>query len=127
MNTQQDQNRLFAGLFNGQLNEESRDLSSNQICRENIPVEKNAEPPDDTRQSAECLSALASLTRNREMTFLISEAMERIENRTYGWCAECEKAIGEKRLTALPWARRCLDCQDAADRSNVEACREDAA
>ena len=82
---------------------------------QDLAVGKNAEPPDDIRQSADCLLALASLTRNREMTFLISEAMERIENHTYGWCAECGEPIGEKRLTALPWARRCIGCQDAAD------------
>jgi DnaK suppressor protein len=39
---------------------------------------------------------------------LISEALERIENHTYGLCADCDEQISEKRLAALPWAKYCI-------------------
>lgn len=54
---------------------------------------------------------------NRETLLLrqVSEALERIETGTYGVCLQCGEAITEKRLTALPWADLCLNCQEAAD------------
>lgn len=27
-------------------------------------------------------------------------------------CADCDEPIGEARLRAAPWARRCIDCQE---------------
>ncbi len=42
----------------------------------------------------------------------ITEALERIENGTYGACGSCGEAIGEARLKAIPEATRCLNCAD---------------
>src|SRR5215467_1634496 len=35
----------------------------------------------------------------------ISDALQRIEQATYGVCLECEEPISVKRLEAVPWAR----------------------
>jgi len=43
----------------------------------------------------------------------ISGALRRIENGTYGVCAECEEPISSKRLDAVPWARYCVTCQES--------------
>src|SRR5262249_8115172 len=42
----------------------------------------------------------------------ISGALHRIEQETYGICAECEEPISAKRLDAVPWARYCITCQE---------------
>jgi DnaK suppressor protein len=42
----------------------------------------------------------------------ISDALRRLENRTYGVCPECEAPISTKRLDAVPWARYCVTCQE---------------
>jgi DnaK suppressor protein len=42
----------------------------------------------------------------------ISDALQRIENGTYGVCLECEEPISAKRLEAVPWARYCVTCQE---------------
>src|SRR4051812_32720376 len=42
----------------------------------------------------------------------ISGALHRIEQETYGICAECEEPISTKRLDAVPWARYCITCQE---------------
>ncbi len=42
---------------------------------------------------------------------LIEEALERIELGTYGRCSECGKPIEQKRLSAVPWALLCVNCQ----------------
>src|ERR1700749_1659503 len=42
----------------------------------------------------------------------ISGALHRIDQETYGICAECEEPISAKRLDAVPWARYCITCQE---------------
>lgn len=65
---------------------------------------------------------LASEERDREISFLltdrerdkvqaIQEALERVEEGTYGMCESCEAEISEGRLTALPFTRMCVNCQ----------------
>jgi DnaK suppressor protein len=57
----------------------------------------------------------------------VRAALQRIRDGTYGTCVECESAISPKRLTALPWALRCIKCQDAADgdrRGSMESLSE---
>ncbi len=36
----------------------------------------------------------------------------------YGVCIDCERLIPQKRLKAVPWADRCLLCQEEADASS---------
>jgi DnaK suppressor protein len=45
--------------------------------------------------------------RNRERQ-LIDDALDSLDEGTYGVCAECEGEISEKRLEALPFARLCV-------------------
>lgn len=41
----------------------------------------------------------------------VREALVRLEAGQYGYCAECEGEISEKRLRALPFAVRCTTCE----------------
>jgi DnaK suppressor protein len=55
------------------------------------------------------------LNRNSLDLHLLREvdgALRRIEEGTYGTCAECEEPISPKRLKAVPWARYCVTCQE---------------
>src|SRR5689334_23249100 len=40
----------------------------------------------------------------------INDALERIEQGTFGRCEECNEEISRKRLEVLPYARYCLRC-----------------
>lgn len=52
----------------------------------------------------------------------IDEALVRLEEGSYGNCADCRGEIAEKRLRALPFvAVRCKDCEEARE---VAAARE---
>lgn len=54
-----------------------------------------------------------SLTQMRAATLArIDEALVRLDAGLYGTCAECENAIAERRLRALPFAVRCQNCQE---------------
>ncbi|WP_206486150.1 TraR/DksA C4-type zinc finger protein [Thalassotalea sp. G2M2-11] len=41
---------------------------------------------------------------------LISHALERIENGSYGVCEQCDEAIAQERLKAVPYTTTCIDC-----------------
>ena len=103
------------------------ELNSRKIQREDIAIERNAEVLDEIQQHANRTLALDSLTRNWELSSMVTDALRRIEYGTYGVCDQCEEKISEKRLAAIPWAKYCIRCQELADRSNVEADRAQAA
>src|SRR5262245_10734540 len=41
----------------------------------------------------------------------IDDALERIQDGTFGLCESCEKGILKARLEAIPYARLCLTCK----------------
>lgn len=42
----------------------------------------------------------------------VKQALEMIENGTYGICIDCQEPIKERRLASFPNATRCLICQE---------------
>ena len=48
----------------------------------------------------------------RDMLALVDEAIVRIDDRRYGSCVVCEEELDKKRLEAVPWAKRCISCQE---------------
>jgi len=57
---------------------------------------------------------------DRHILLLIREALDRIEDKSYGTCANCENIIGPKRLEAVPWTRLCIQCQDLLEKGLLE-------
>jgi DnaK suppressor protein len=51
----------------------------------------------------------------------IDQALSRIEDGTFGFCLNCGTPMNEKRLTAIPWSRHCVDCQELAEKGLLEA------
>ena len=49
--------------------------------------------------------------REREKINEIDEALEKIENKTYGTCEECSGKIPKARLKVVPFARYCIECK----------------
>ena len=52
---------------------------------------------------------------NRQILVLVSEALERIRDGSYGTCVACNQDVQAKRLEAVPWARHCIECQEKQD------------
>lgn len=52
--------------------------------------------------------------RNRQRQ-MIDDALIRVEEGSYGICAECGVEISEKRLAAVPFAKLCVECQTQAE------------
>ena len=70
---------------------------------------------------------LASEERDREINFILSDrervklkqiddALERLDDGTYGVCESCGLEIAEERLEAMPFSRLCRDCQQDQER-----------
>ncbi len=53
------------------------------------------------------------LFASREGKFLnyLDDALQRIENGTYGFCSECGNLIDKERLEAVPHAHQCVKCK----------------
>lgn len=65
---------------------------------------------------------IASSERERELSLTlgdrdrgklpeIEDALERLEDGSYGECEECEEPIAQNRLRILPFTRVCVECQ----------------
>ena len=45
----------------------------------------------------------------------VNDAINRIENGSYGVCEDCDKPIPISRLKAVPYAKTCIRCRQARD------------
>lgn len=63
-----------------------------------------------TAERTEVIGLAASLKR---MLDEVDAALSRIEDGTYGTCANCGKEIGEARLEHRPESVHCVDCKAA--------------
>jgi DnaK suppressor protein len=57
---------------------------------------------------------------DRHILQLIREALDRVENKTYGTCVHCENPIQPKRLDAVPWTQHCLKCQGLLEKGLLD-------
>jgi RNA polymerase-binding protein DksA len=91
--------------------------------REVLPAEV-AQVKDAEEQSMEDFVLgmdFALMEMESETLRQIDEAIQRLDDGTYGICAECDERISEARLKALPFATVCRDCQ--AQREDEQAAR----
>jgi len=71
---------------------------------------------DVARSSADDETHANLIERAEDRLRLIDEALARIDNGSYGTCAECGDDIPVERLKALPFALFCIDCQTKRSR-----------
>lgn len=64
-------------------------------------------------QTQQLSSALSS--QERLVLDAIERALRRVEQGTFGMCVACQREIGSKRLQAVPWALRCIHCQQKVE------------
>ena len=88
--------------------------------RDGIAIEKSADPMDEIQYATERDLAIRSADLESNLLRDVRAALRRIREGTFGTCIECETEISPKRLAALPWALRCIKCQDTADGDRQE-------
>lgn len=70
-----------------------------------------ADPADRATVESDRAFTLRIRDRERRLIKKIRQALERIEDGTYGICAECGEEIGVSRLKARPVTRLCINCK----------------
>jgi len=54
--------------------------------------------------------------REKRKLAQIDDAIDRIDENTYGLCEECGVKIPKARLRVLPFAKYCVECQEKTER-----------
>jgi DnaK suppressor protein len=107
-----DQERLdyFKGLLQDQLDklieEALKTVNGMTNSKDNFP-----DPSDRAALETDRNFLLRIRDRERKLIEKIKEALERIDNGTFGICEVCSKEIGGERLSARPVTTQCIDCK----------------
>ncbi len=104
-----DQLEYFRNLFNQKiedlLKEAEKTVSGMTGSTESFP-----DVTDRAAQESDRDFELRIRDRERKLIKKMREALERIDNGTFGICS-CGKEISEKRLMARPVTTLCIDCK----------------
>jgi DnaK suppressor protein len=88
--------------------------------REAAAIETSADALDQIQHAVERELALGTLARESVGLRDTRSALRRMDDGVFGACIDCEEDISLKRLAAVPWAARCIPCQERADRENAK-------
>lgn len=95
------------GMLNDLLNEAGRTVSDmSESNEENFP-----DPSDRAALETDRNFLLRVKDRERKLISKIKEALERIEDGSFGICDHCEEEISVKRLEARPVTTSCIECK----------------
>jgi RNA polymerase-binding protein DksA len=102
-----------------QLLEKQKELSVRlENIKSNITRGRSADSQEQAQEleNAEVVDALGNEARHE--LHLIAKALDQIKQGTYGACVDCGAAIPPARLSAYPFAERCIDCATKAEAKN---------
>src|SRR5262245_44968589 len=99
----------------------SVDIAKTRDAEEETTEESTQDIADKAVSSytREFLYSLSDSDRNTVLQ--IDQALVRIQEGNYGLCQNCGQPMSEKRLSAVPWASHCVDCQELAEKGLLEA------
>ena len=112
MNTDQYKQRLLA------MEEElsSRMKRAGATAREPVD-DSTSDTGDESVNNEQKEEQLWKVDTDRAMLSQVQDALERIENGTFGKCLVDGEPIDEKRLEAMPWTPYCLAHQQQVEKS----------
>jgi DnaK suppressor protein len=90
-------------------------LAQHRADQSRLREESVADTEDLSTQNSNSHLQLSILEVRNQMRLQLDGALQRLEDGTYGVCEDCQKPISEERLKAMPFARRCIDCQRHAE------------
>ncbi len=109
-----------AGSFQEILERKEAELVQVLRNRDGMAIEKSADQMDEIQYASERDLAIRNVDRESALLRNVKAALRRIRDGSFGSCLECELPISPRRLAAVPWASRCIQCQEAADRFGPE-------
>ena len=90
-------------------------LAQHRADQTRLREESVADNEDLSTQNSNSHQQLSILEVRNQVRLQLDTALQRLEEGTYGLCEDCQRPITEERLKALPFARRCIDCQRQAE------------
>ena len=103
------------GKFKEILERKKAELVQGLRKPDGIAIEKSADQMDEIQYASERDLAIRNADRESRLLRQVRGALLRMDDGSFGTCIDCECAINPKRLEVLPWAPRCIRCQEAAD------------
>ena len=96
-------------------------INRNRLAAEEIKME-NTEDEGDLAIISHNRHLLSNLDQSALFrTKLIKEALDALDRGQYGECIHCSNDIGEKRLSAVPWATLCIRCQEQTEAERLSS------
>ncbi len=108
-------NFLTSGEFQSALERKEAELLQVLRARDGIAIQKSADQMDEIQLATERDLAIGNVDRQSALLRQVKTALRRIREDAFGICIDCDCPISPKRLTAVPWAARCIECQESAD------------
>jgi DnaK suppressor protein len=108
------------GEFRDILERKEAELGRLLRKRDDITIEKSADQMDEIQYASERDLAIRIVDQDSALLRSVKAALRRIHDGSFGTCIVCESPISPRRLTAVPWAPRCIRCQEAADREGQD-------
>ena len=84
-----------------------------------LAVEATADPIEDAQSRSLRELAVHVMNADWKVRRAIEGALERIETGEYGGCEDCGEPITSSRLRAVPWAPKCVACQQETEDNHV--------
>jgi DnaK suppressor protein len=94
-----------------------RELDLRLQRRDGLVVERTPDEIDALQATIDNETEIANLNRTHQLRSRVRAALDRLEAGSYGQCETCDSDIAAARLKALPWASRCLPCEEERERS----------
>ncbi len=106
--------------YKNRLNEKKKEIVAHlsEFKSDSLEIETgDVQDTGDKAESSYTKEFLLSLSdTQRTRLTAIDEALKRIEGDDFGICEDCGKKIAKKRLTVIPWAPHCIECQKKEER-----------
>ena len=102
--------KYYKSLLNEQL-KELMEEASKTVNDLTVADGEFPDPNDRASWESDRNFLLRIRERERKLITKITEALERIEEGTFGICERCEESISEKRLEARPVTTLCIKCK----------------
>lgn len=96
-----------------------RSLTERLRRRDGLAVEREPDEGDALQATIDSEAALSDLNRANQLRRRVRAALARMADGSYGECEACGEPIASSRLAAVPWASRCLPCEEEREEASV--------
>lgn len=96
----------------GEISDESDELARDSDQEGGVPTNHMADVGTNVYERERLLTIEQEM---RDRVTAIKDALQRMDDGTYGTCLRCGKQIPMERLEIVPFSSYCVDCQEIVD------------